>query len=408
MCYGGGFLGRATSSAVGAAGTSDSDPDNPNAFPYYDIPGGMANSSGYANAAFHAARQDPNGYPAKHCEPSWADQTNWAVTWANEAIEDSNLRSKIDAEVEMLSNVEPPSLVGFSKADISSVGQDVKLGGNTLSFSTDTGAITGFVDQRNVSWASVDHQLALFEYTLYTNDQMAALRTEYCPSGCNPKEFGKPGMPLNASVNATPFAPSIWLKKEVSGEVSEVITIASMRKELNVEYGAPSQVWLHLTAAGGSLSVDVTLVNKTATRFAEAAFITFDPVPGNGDGQGWAMDKLGRWVSPLAVADGGSMGLSPVNTGILYSKGSSSNTLSPRRSDPSMFFRTFDAAVVKFGDKTPFPTPIHGSADMSRGTHFLLWDNCWNTNYVFWWPYETKPGYNSDNVLFRFSIEMQD
>ena len=34
-----------------------------------------------------------------------------------------------------------------------------------------------------------------------------------------------------------------------------------------------------------------------------------------------------------------------------------------------------DAGVVKFGEKVPFPTPIHGSADMSRGTHFLLWDS---------------------------------
>eukprot|EP01052_Picozoa_sp_SAG31_P028957 SAG31_NODE_2838_length_5017_cov_3.102074_8_plen_77_part_00 len=25
---------------------------------------------------------------------------------------------------------------------------------------------------------------------------------------------------------------------------------------------------------------------------------------------------------------------------------------------------------------------------------------------VFWWPYVTKAGFNSDNVLFRFSIEL--
>ena len=90
MCYGG---VRKNVVAVGYS-TSGSDPDNPNAFPYYDIPGGMANSSGYANTAFHAARQDPNGYPAKHCEPSWADQTNWAVKWSTRqsTIEPSGVR----------------------------------------------------------------------------------------------------------------------------------------------------------------------------------------------------------------------------------------------------------------------------------------------------------------------------
>ena len=75
-------------------------------------------------------------------------------------------------------------------------------------------------------------------------------------------------------------------------------------------------------------------------------------------------------------------------------------------SEYGAFFRTLDSAVAKFGEKVPFPIPIHGGADMSKGTHFLLWDNYWNTNYVFWWPYETKPGFNSDNILFRFAIEL--
>jgi hypothetical protein len=232
---------------------------------------------------------------------------------------------------------------------------------------------------------------------LYTNEQMTALRSEYCPHGCNPKEFGKPGMPLNTSVNATPAAPSLWLKKDAQGALSEVITMATMDTVLNVQYGAPAQVFLHLKGGGDSITVDVTLVNKTATRFAEAGFVTFDPVQSAGGG--WAMDKLGEWISPLRVADGGSMGLSPLNTGILYSKGSTA-------AGGSAFFRTLDSAVAKFGEKVPFPTPIHGGADMSKGTHFLLWDNYWNTNYVFWWPYETKPGFNSDNVLFRFAIEL--
>eukprot|EP01052_Picozoa_sp_SAG31_P028953 SAG31_NODE_2838_length_5017_cov_3.102074_4_plen_153_part_00 len=93
MCYGGGF------DADGLTSGTAGDPDNPNAYPYFDIPGGMYNASGYANAVFHAARQDPRGYPAKHCEPSWKDQTNWATKWASEAIEDAELRAAIDSEL---------------------------------------------------------------------------------------------------------------------------------------------------------------------------------------------------------------------------------------------------------------------------------------------------------------------
>ena len=105
------------------------------------------------------------------------------------------------------------------------------------------------------------------------------------------------------------------------------------------------------------------------------------------------------------------MGLSPINSGILHSKGGAIPTTDDRGAGAtgggrSVFFRTMDCAVVKFGKKVPFPTPIHGSADLSRGTNFLLFDNYWNTNYVFWWPYVTKPGWNSDNLIFRFAIEL--
>ena len=58
------------------------------------------------------------------------------MKWANEAIEDSSLRSDIDAEVELLSNVVAPSLDGFAPADIATAGQAVQLNGTTLSFSS--------------------------------------------------------------------------------------------------------------------------------------------------------------------------------------------------------------------------------------------------------------------------------
>ena len=117
------------------------------------------------------------------------------MKWANEAIEDDTLRDVINKEVEMMSSVTAPSLDGFTKADIS--GTTVSMGGTTVTLSPKHGAIIGLLDARGVQWASAINPLGLFSYTLYTNDQMTDFRTEYCPNGCNPKEFGKPGMPLN-------------------------------------------------------------------------------------------------------------------------------------------------------------------------------------------------------------------
>ena len=295
-------------------------------------------------------------------------------------------------------------------------------------------------------------------YVLYTNDQMTALRADYCPNGCNGKEFGKPGQPLTTPVNVTPSAPKLYLKqrpKRGSGQgsvqdagsdvITEILTVATMPEELHRDYGSPSEVWLRLSGSEGDVvSVEVTLVNKTSTRTAEAGFLTFAPIQTSsgpsttlaktppsvatasgaaprrtktkkktttkkkaGDARGstggsWAMDKLGEWVSPFAVADGGSQGMSPLNTGMLYARGpgtTGGEELARVEGGEgreyregrgggegggggSVFFRTLDTSVVKFGPKLPFPTPIHGGPDLSQGIHYLLFDNYWNTNYV--------------------------
>jgi len=128
-------------------------------------------------------------------------------------------------------------------ADIATEGSEVDLGGTNLTLCPSSGAIVGLTDRRGVGWASPRNPMALFEYVLYTNDQMAQVRADYCPHGCNPKEFGKPGMPLNTSVSATPSDPMLWLKKDpATGAVMEAVTMAVMDHALNIQYGAPAQV----------------------------------------------------------------------------------------------------------------------------------------------------------------------
>jgi hypothetical protein len=87
---------------------------------------------------------------------------------------------------------------------------------------------------------------------------------------------------------------------------------------------------------------------------------------------GYGPDKHGDF-HPLAS---GSMGIHPIGRGLQFIRATSSHN-APRnnasdgtRSNPGVervFFRTSDAAVVKFGDRLPFPTPIHGAADLSQG-----------------------------------------
>jgi len=141
---------------------------------------------------------------------------------------------------------------------------------------------------------------------------------------------------------------------------------------------------------------------KTATRMAEAGLFGFSPVdPGQGaaaPASQWAMDKLGEWVLPEDVVDGGSRGLHGVSSGISFA----------RTDGSSLFVETLDASIVSWGGPDPYPTPVHEQPDWSRGANFVLWDNLWNTNYIFWWPYDTPPDRPHDDFRFRFVLHFRE
>merc|ERR1712087_1033747 len=127
---------------------------------------------------------------------------------------------------------------------------------------------------------------------------------------------------------------------------------------------------------------------------AEAGLFGFSPAGGGR----WAMDKLSEWVLPDDVVDGGSKGLHGVSTGVNFVRADGS----------SLFIETVDAPIVSWGGPNPFPTPVHGNVDLSSGANFVLWDNLWNTNYVFWWPYDTPPEEPFIDFKYRISLHFQN
>ncbi|CAK0792252.1 unnamed protein product, partial [Prorocentrum cordatum] len=203
---------------------------------------------------------------------------------------------------------------------------------------------------------------------------------------------------------------------------------------LHEEFGAPSQVWMNLTAsAPGRLCAELSVFEKTATRMAEAGLFGFSPVdPGQGataPASQWAMDKLGEWVLPEDPRLGGDAeeirkGLGtlrrPGGTEIqdlqrCFSKdlqpglhGVSSGISFARTDGSSLFVETLDASIVSWGGPDPYPTPVHEQPDWSRGANFVLWDNLWNTNYIFWWPYDTPPDRPHDDFRFRFVLHFRE
>merc|ERR1711879_358978 len=125
---------------------------------------------------------------------------------------------------------------------------------------------------------------------------------------------------------------------------------------------------------GGEVDVEIGMVNKTATRLPEAMFVQLLPAAQGGS---WAVNKLHFWIQPGEAVHGGTKNLH----GCL-DKGVRFDTDQQRMSIASL-----DAAVVAFGAPTAYPS-VKRDPDISNyGASFVLWDNLWNCNYPFWWPF---------------------
>ena len=89
----------------------------------------------------------------------------------------------------------------------------------------------------------------------------------------------------------------------------EVLLSLKFNDDLHTDYGAPAEVWVRYyagSASARSLGVDVSLLNKTATRLPEAMFMSFDPP--HRSGLKWSMQKLSSWIDPSETLDGGACG----------------------------------------------------------------------------------------------------
>jgi hypothetical protein len=149
-------------------------------------------------------------------------------------------------------------------------------------------------------------------------------------------------------------------------------------------YGCPREVWVEyfVPDKGSCITVNVQWFGKPATRIAEAAWFSF--VPRLQSPQNWRMDKLGQSVSPLEVIRNGNCKLHAVGEGVTY-----------RGQDGSLSLRTLDTALVAPGERC-LVNFNNRQPVLSRGMHFLLYDNTWCTNFPMWYE---------DDAKFRFEVE---
>ena len=87
------------------------------------------------------------------------------------------------------------------------------------------------------------------------------------------------------------------------------------------------------------------------------------------------MQKLDSWLRPEETLDGGAKGLHAVSdTGLrcVRDVGGVSTQLT---------VGSLDAALLRWGEPTPFPNPCLGPVDTTEAS-YVLFNNMYNTNYV--------------------------
>ena len=124
------------------------------------------------------------------------------------------------------------------------------------------------------------------------------------------------------------------------------------------------------------------------------------------------MDKLGQWTLPQDMADGSGKGLQYLRSGLAFvPSGGSMNEMRNGDADGSgIMLQSLDAPLVRWGAPLPFPTPLRGNISTSGGPSFVLFDNVWNTNFLFWWPFEgadeSQDGGMHADVQYRLALHL--
>lgn len=295
--------------------------------------------------------------------------------------------------------------VGLSKETF--VCGDIKL-----AFDTAHGGLS-FLEIDNKTWVDSStspgtSRFLSFSYSTYNEsdyDQMHAACTAANNNGisCGYGGYDKPNSTCNGKGCPTqntfkPTLQSIYVRK--SNEPCGFLLDLQMPTDSHTYYGSVANMWVNVTLAASSLSVDVVALDKTATRLPESMMLEFFPKIQDRK-HSWWMNKLGSWITPYEVNKeflGGNVWQHAINEGIVYGPSHSHGLL----------ISSLDAPIVSPGTKNQDPSPFIKAVEPLQeqsvlGFGFNMWNNIWNTNYIFYYPY--LKGVGDENLRFRFKIQ---
>ena len=292
-------------------------------------------------------------------------------------------------------------------------------GGFTVRMNTSSGAISSLRNTQTGRTLAIPGRMNLgtFSYMTYSAADFALYGKEYVEGG----DFGKTGM-TSANVTGGAWQPLSNATKLFFQPVGGAGTNSGSGREgfagchfvaeltmpavTTLKYGAPKHVTLNITIPGadGLAAVDIAVLwhQKTATRIAEAMWLSFVPAAATPTNATWTLDVMGRELDPRHVANGGTRFKHAVQDG--------GATLHDGALMP-LQIRFLDTAILAPGDIDHLLRFCRGSlapggitdacADADKmnvvagGVHANLYNNLWGTAFPQW--------YDDDGVA-RFSV----
>ena len=251
-----------------------------------------------------------------------------------------------------------------------------------------------------VDWASDSSSLGKFIYQTYNDSDFKYFATHYSYYLDRNVGIHKFNMSLYAHPESKTWEVNFkQLWQHNSGRCDFIVELVMKDERSVTDFGAPQVFGFHYIAKPEpEPGVDMwfEFLNKTVTRLPESLSVFFQPKPQTG--ATWKLSKLGLLVDPLNVVLNGSQ----------YQHALDDNGMYYENSTQSIQIFSLDVPVVIMSTETypyhsAFPTPLEPIKDKIIGGGFNVYNNIWDTNWIFWYPYSR----GDQDFKARFSIRMK-
>jgi hypothetical protein len=330
----------------------------------------------YEKRAFQAKRGQDH---YRKVEASWAEQRAY-IQHAAQTL--GNTPNGIEAQRE-LNDLEPQTPDQRGYLQVYDLDEPIDTTHFSLRFN-EHGALCGLQDRiSGIRIASEEHTLGAFLYETFSQADYERYYEQYNPNKSQTwmwalPDFTKPGID-SCRVYAREWAPALQgLWKRLDNQGDTILVEMHLPEEATHHYGCPRRLSAEYWLSKKEPVIYLTLqwFQKDASRLPEAIWLSFNPKTARPDG--WQIEKLGQFISPLEVVRNGNRRLHAIDRGILYDDGQRRIAI---ESLDAPLVAPGQRGLLKFDQEQP---------ELSSGMHFNLYNNIWGTNHPMWYEEDAR------------------